>query len=290
MLIVNEKYTSLFNIMNESHDSDKFESKCIRYLRKQFPDHKFKLKGGNNNQRSDILVDDKFYIECKMTENGKKKDGSQTTGFGIKLIDNNRFTYIDESINNESANEILNYINNRVDDCKKFLQPHTGSLDFDLDPIIFARWINNYYLNKNVLFFITVYNKKLVLFKNTIENLLKYFNISCSLRYYKYGTKDLPISKKDIVINALKDKYKKISFNDQGNYLYVCINEDINSQYINIEDNFTIYLSNKNQKEHNYKIMKLSDKSAPRVIFKLHSKLDQDDKDFNEFKKILNKN
>ena len=92
MLIISERYNSIQSLackckFYETKDSDNFEKSCARYLRKQFPDHTFIVKGGNNKTISDILVDDKFYIECKMTESNNKSCVAQSTGFGIKLVD-----------------------------------------------------------------------------------------------------------------------------------------------------------------------------------------------------------
>ena len=146
MLFVNENYNSLYKILyivNETKDSDKFESKCARYLRKQFPDHKFTVKGGSNNQVSDILVDNKFYIECKMTENGTKKNGAQSTGFGIKLVSDNGKQYFECSetaSDNESANKILKYINDNVNDFISITEPHSKTVDLDINALFTSKY------------------------------------------------------------------------------------------------------------------------------------------------------
>jgi len=299
MLIINEEYLANSNLLNNSNlllvnetaDSDRFEAKCTRYLKKNYPDHKFTLKGGNNNQESDILVDDKFYIECKMTENGKKKNGSQSTGFSIKLNEaGNKFEcaeYLDSN-----TDLIMNDINNNFDQCIKLLKPHSKTYSIQLDQKVFAQWIYNYYTGKNVKFIFTVYKGKNVIFKNTVSNILKYFNILADVRYVKYGTKVLPNYLYDEVINSLKHKYKSLHIknnkDENDRNTVVTINSDIEDPYININD-YTIYLSSNTDNDNEYKLMKVSKYGTARVVFTLHSKLEQDIKDLNAFNNYLNK-
>ena len=293
MLVVSNKYESLNKVLNsadlinESAKTDRFESKCARYLRKQFPDHKFTVKGGSNNQVSDILVDDKFYIECKMTENGDSKAGAQSTGFGLKIADN-KFECSDTAEENESAIKMLDYINSNFDEFSKFNEPLSGNLDLDLDPSVFAEWISNYYSNKNAEFFMIQHNGNFAIFKNTLENLLKYFNIAATVRYYKYGTKNLPISQRDIALSALKKKYSISSVRYNNRECYVKTKDDIDSEYFDVDD-LHLYISSKNQKPGEYRIMKLSGIGTPRVLFSLHSKTDQDEADLKQFEDYINK-
>ena len=293
MLIVNNKYESLDRILNglccvnETAQSDRFESKCARYLRKQFPNHKFTVKGGSNNQVSDILVDDKFYIECKMTENGDSKAGAQSTGFGLKIADN-KFECSDTAEENESAVKMLDYINSNFSEFSKFNEPLSGNLDLDLDPSVFAEWISNYYSNKNVPFFIISHSDGYAIFKNTPANLLKYCNISATVRYYKYGTKNLPISQRDVALSALKKKYNISSVRYNNRECYVKTKDTVDSEYFDVDD-LHLYISSKNQKPGEYRIMKLSGIGTPRVLFSLHSKADQDEADLKQFEDYINK-
>jgi len=296
MLFINNKYESLNRILskdiiNETLDSDKFESKCARYLRKHFPGHKFTLKGGNNRTMSDILVDDTFYIECKMTENGNKKVGAQSTGFGIKLIEdgNNKFFECSETAaDNEAASEIMSYINSNFDRFIKLVEPHSSKVMLDLDKSIFAKWISNYYKNKGVEFFITAFNNEYAIFKNTARNLLKYFDIYAFARYYSNGSKNLPLTQRDEIIAGLKKQCRvsSVKFNDMQSI--VKINGLVENPYFDINDT-TIYLSDKDQAPNEYRVMKISGAGSPRILFSLYTKSNQDMKDLAQFERFLNK-
>lgn len=293
MLFVNKKYESLnriLHIVNETKDSDSFESKCAKYLRRQFPDHKFTVKGGNNKTVSDILVDDKFYIECKMTENGKKKVGAQSTGFGIKLVEDGdkRFFECSETADDsDAASQIMSYINDNFDSFVKLTEPHSSKIEFDLDASVFANWIHDYYVKKGVEFFITALNNEYSIFKNTPENLLKYFDINAFARYYSNGSKDLPLSQRDDLIAGLKKQCKISSSRYDDKQSFVTIKGEIENPYFDIGDT-KIYLSNKNQKPNEYRVMKVSGVGSPRILFSLHTKANQDAKDLAQFEKFLN--
>ena len=294
MLFINEKYTSINRILhtvNETKDSDSFESKCARYLRKQFPDHKFTVKGGNNKMVSDILVDDKFYIECKMTENGKKKVGAQSTGFGIRLVEDGdkRFFECSETADDsDAASQIMSYINDNFDSFVKLTEPHSSKIEFDLDASVFANWIHDYYVKKGVEFFITALNNEYSIFKNTPDNLLKYFDINAFARYYSNGSKDLPLSQRDAVLKGLQAQCDISSVRFDDRHSIVTVKNPIEDPYFDIGDT-KIYLSDKNQKPNEYRVMKVSDVGSPRILFSLHTKANQDVKDLEQFKKFLSK-
>lgn len=297
MFSIKEAYESLNKILNHSHivnetkDSDRFESKCARYLRKQFPNHKFTVKGGNNKMTSDILVDDKFYIECKMTENGKKKVGAQSTGFGIKLVedgDRKFFECSETADQNDAASKIMSYINDNFDSFVKLTEPHSSKIMFDLDQSVFAEWISDYYTKKNVEFFITAMNDEYSIFKNTAENLMKYFDIYAFARYYSNGSKDLPLGQREDLIAGLKKlcKVSSVTFNDRQSIIKV--KDVIDQPYFDVNDT-KLYLSDKNQKPNEYRVMKISGIGSPRILFSLHTKSSQDAKDLSQFEKYLSK-
>lgn len=293
MLIVNDSYKSLHTIINSINEtlcSDRFESKCARYLRKNYPEHKFSVRGGNNNTVSDILVDDKFYIECKMTENGDSKSGAQSTGFGIKLVDENtnpHFECSDTAINNTAASKMLEYINSNLDQFIKITKPHSSTSDLNVDPSIFAEWISNYYSNKNVLFFIVPFNNELAIFKNTPANLLKYFNISATARYYSNGSKNLPICQRENVIAALKKVFADLDVYYDNNHTIIKTSSEIDSPYFDAPG-IKVYLSTKHQKPNEYRLMKLPGLGSPRILFSLYSKRGPDSCDISEFERYIN--
>lgn len=296
MFSIKEAYESLnrilkYNIVNETKDSDKFEFKCARYLRKQYPDHKFTVKGGNNKMFSDILVDDSFYIECKMTENGKKKVGAQSTGFGIKLVEdgNKKFFECSETADqSDAAAKIMDYINNNLDSFIKLTEPHSSKVMFDLDANIFADWISDYYTKKNVKFFITALGNEYSIFKNTADNLLKYFDITAFARYYSNGSKDLPLSQREDIVAGLKKQCAISSTTFNGKQTIIKVKNAIDQHYFDVCDT-KVYLSDKNQKPNEYRVMKISGVGSPRILFSLHTKASQDAKDLEQFKKFLSK-
>lgn len=293
MLIINNSYqfsNKFLNNINESRDSDSFEKKCARYLRKCFPNHKFTVKGGNNKMFPDILVDDSFYIECKMTENGDKKNGAQSMAFGIQLVTNGRKSYFkssDTALDIPETKEIMSYINKHIDQFAALTEPHTKTVNIELDKDTLARWLNKSYLSKNVQFFTTLYDGDFVIFKNTISNIKKYFNIILSARYYSNGSKNLPLYQRDEAIEAIKSIHHVKSVRLDDNKTFVTIKDEIESPYIDTDD-FQIYLSRVDG-TNEYRVMKIPGLGSPRVLFTVHTIKPQDDKDFNKFVSYLNR-
>jgi hypothetical protein len=291
MLFLNEDYISLNKLTNESVASDKFEAKCVRYLKKNYPNHSFVLKGGNNSTESDILVDNKFYIECKMTENGKKKDGAQSSGFSLSLnSEGTRFEYSkkDKSGLTNSAKQIVKYINKNFDSFKDLVNRNSKTKDIDLDKRVFSNYINEYYKEKNVKYFMSLHEGKIILFKNTPSMIEKYFDICATVRYLSDGTRYLPKKIRDSVIKFLKSKYKikNVDFNDLNTI--ISTDEPILEPYVDYED-CSLYISNYRMPDNEYKVMKLTGNGAPRVIFNLTTKRDQDIRDVESFEKYINK-
>jgi hypothetical protein len=292
MLFINKQYNELsqLKVINESSvASDSFEKSCIRFLKKNYPDHNFILKGGDNKTVLDILVDDSFYIECKMTESTvSPKKGAQVTGFGIKPSEDNKSFILSNTVtSNEYANIILKYINDNFDEFIKVSKPHTKTCDINLDQKLFATYIYNYYNNKGAKFFIINYNKKFVLFKNTISNLLKYFDISACARYYSNGTKSLPTKYIDPVLSVLKNKYNITNVVLNNDSVYIKSEDLIETPYIDC-DTCQIYLSDYKQEPGTYRVMKCQNIGSTRVLFTIKAKLAQDQKDIDTFEKYLN--
>ena len=295
MLIISERYNSIQSLackckFYETKDSDNFEKSCARYLRKQFPGHTFTVKGGNNKTTSDILVDGKFYIECKMTESNNKPCVAQSTGFGIKLVDNGSsklFECSDTASDSDAAHEILSYINNNIGSFEKLINQHSSKVAIEVDQHVLAEWMYNYYSNKNVVFFMSKYNGDHCIFKNSVDNILKYFDIIAYARYYANGTKDLPLSQRDNLIEGLKKQCKIYSSRYDDRKSIVCIKGEIENPYFDVGGT-KIYLSDKNQKPNEYRVMKVSGVGSPRILFSLHTKANQDTKDLEQFKKFLN--
>lgn len=291
MLIINDSYTQLnniFKITNETSSSDKFEQRCVRYLRNKYPKHIFSLKGGRNNTSSDILVDDEFFIECKMMENGNKRNGAQSTGFGIRLSDDkSKFLCSSTVENNEYADEIIKYINKNFSKFKNLTNSNSGTEEILLDQSVFAKYIHNYYVDKNVMFFMTSYYRDLIIFKNTVSNLIKYFNIVASVRFLKNGTKDLPKNARDIAADVLKKKFNAKAINFTDKMMTVKISSPIINPYIELDDKTTVYLSKIEDTKNEYRIMKVLTIGSPRVSFNILTIRDQDPKDIKIFEDYM---
>jgi hypothetical protein len=293
MLIINDNYNLLhtLNITNESSAaSDKFERKCLRYLKKKYPNHSFSLKGGDNKTTSDILVDGKFYIECKMTESTvSSKKGAQATGFGLRLSDDKKsFCLSDTAINNKSASEMIKYINKNFEEFNKLINPNTGTVNLNIDQKTFAEWINLYYKQKGSKFFIINYNGNLILFKNTVKNLLKYFDIFASARYYSNGSKNLPVKYREQVLAVLNNKYNISDVFLDNTRTYIKTNDIIENKYIKLKD-VIAYLSDYKQKPGIYRLMRSTGIGCVRVLFELKAKTEQDIRDVEVFENYLNK-
>lgn len=293
MLIINDNYNSLYtlNAINESSAaSDKFERKCIRYLKKKYPNHSFSLKGRDNKTTSDILVDDKFYIECKMTEStASSKKGAQATGFGLRLSDDKKsFCVSDTAVNNKSAAEMIKYINKHFEEFNKLTKPNTGTVSINIDQKTFAEWISLYYKQKGSKFFIINYNGNLILFKNSVKNLLKYFDIFASARYYSNGSKNLPVKHRDSVLAVLNNKYNISNVTTDDIKTYIKTDDIIENPYLELE-NITAYLSDYKQTPGTYRLMRSTGIGCVRVLFDLKAKTDQDIRDVEIFENYLNK-
>lgn len=288
MLIINNSYTPLKTVLNESEKSDDFEKKCYDYLKATYSDRDFKLFGSNNNTVSDILVDDSFYIECKMSD-ASMGNGAQATGFTLALTEdengNNKFICSKQSyVKSKVTDKIINYINKNIDEFIELINPNSGTRNILLDKDVFAKCISDYYNGINVKFFMTSKDEKFIIFENTPKKLLYYFDISACARFFGYGTKDLPKGIRDDVIKFLNSKYEVTSVKYDDNITLIKIKDQLSSRYIKYKDT-TIFLSSKYNglSKGEYRVMKSKGKGAPRVMFKLKTINDQSPSDLELF-------
>lgn len=288
MLIINNSYTPLKMVLNESEKSDDFEKKCYNYLKATYSDRDFKLFGSNNNTVSDILVDNSFYIECKMSD-ASLGNGAQSTGFSLALVEdengNNEFVCSKQNyVKSKAMDEIISYINNNIDEFMELINPNSGTRDIFLSKDVFAKYISDYYNDKNVKFFMTSKDDKFIIFKNTPKKLSQYFDISACVRFFGYGTKDLPKGIRDDVISFLNSKYKVKSVRYDGPRTYVKIKNQLPSTHITYKD-IGLFISNKDGRslEGEYRVMKSTGRGAPRVMFKLKTIKNQSSSDLKSF-------
>ena len=274
MLYINSTYTPIRCILNESVASDSFEKMCYDYLKSNYPNRKFELRGSNNNTVADILVDDSFYIECKMSDT-TLGNGAQSTGFGLVLTEdlygNERFECSKQNyVKSKAVDEILNYINNNIDDFIALTEQNSGSINIELDKSVFAKYISEFYNDKNVKFFMTSKNGEFSIFKNSPRKIAQYFDISACVRYFGYGTKSIPKSKREEVINYLNSVYKVKSVRYEGSKTFVTLKKPLQSRYITFND-LNLFMSSAGCDKSEYRIRKLTGRGGARVMFKLRT-------------------
>lgn len=289
MLIINTSYTPLHKLIWESVASDSFEKLCYNYLVLKYPNRKFKLLGSNNNTVADILVDDSFYIECKMSDT-TLGNGAQATGFGLALVKdsmgNDSFECSKQNfVPSKAMNKIIDYINSNIDSFIAVAEPNSGTVDINLPKSIFSQYISDYYKNKNVEFFMTSIDGEFSIFRNTPGKISQYFDISACVRFFGYGTKSLPKGRRDEVLKFLNSQYKVKSVRYDGSKMYVTLKKPIQNRYINYSD-LSLFMSSAGCNEGEYRIMKLTGRGAPRVMFKLRTIKSQSPADLKSFEKF----
>ena len=157
-----------------------------------------------------------------------------------------------------------------------------------MDQSVFANWISDYYKSKNVKYFISMYGCSYIIFENTPKNLLKYFDIVAFARYYANGTKNVPLSARDSVLDYINKRLNVKHIRFDGLKTIITLKDTPNDKYIQVPDSIKVFLSDKGQKENEYRLMKVSSVGTPRILFGLSSKLEQDKKDLDKFEKFLN--
>jgi hypothetical protein len=223
-----------------------------------------------------------------MTENGKKRDGAQITCFNLLLDKENKFEIAnrDKSDLVESSSNIIEYINSNFDSFSKLVNQNSKVVNVDLDKRVLSNYIHEFYDKKNVKFFITTFENKLVLFRNAPAKIEKYFDISASVRYVSNGTRNLPKNMRDSVSDFLKKRYKLKDIHYDGAHTIITSADPIEEKYIDFNDSH-LYISDYNLDENAYRVMKLADKGSPRVLLKVKTKRNQDASDLESFEKYI---
>lgn len=159
-----------------------FEVFCVTYLNKTYG-NKFAKKGESDSTTSDILFtgNNPFYIEAKMPH-------SQCGQF--VLIPNRAEYKFDYSPKNKSeinpyTQEIMQFMSENF---SEYANLSTKGKIVPLPESVFVNWIKEYYKSKGVKFFIT-YNADFIIFP--IEHFEHYFNVSCTYRIKKSGSRHL---------------------------------------------------------------------------------------------------
>ena len=241
-----------------------FERDCLKYLFDNFNEYaSFEAIGGADSTVSDIKVITKtnkeFFIEVKHSP-------AQCGQF--VLIPNDKTQTFEFSNRNASrlttaAKEIINNMNLNY---TKYKNAGTAgqNIEFENSDKIFAKWIIEYYKNKETKFIIT---NNYLLFH--INDILNYFDIGCQYRIKKSGSSSVGMIHKDSVIEFI-DKMKlnnyRYSYNN-GN-LIVFTTDNIDKKIVEIESNSYMF----SKRSECYEIRKLSNTKNANVIFSVNLK------------------
>lgn len=275
--------------MQKSVKKDKswkvFELECSEYLNNIYGNKNliFKRVGSSKSNVSDIQVVQNskglFYIESKM----KKSQSGQF----VLLIEDNKFTYSSANKDelNEHVKEIIYYINSKFDNFKDVEQ---STKKIDLSTSIFEKWIISHYKSLGTKFIITEDNNEKIIFP--IEQIGKYFKITCNLRRKKSGSRYMPKKDLEKVSNYLKKRYDKfisISYIDKKPVVNFNNTLETEFKFSIEEDNYKISL----EEDSSLGIVrKLSKTNNPTIIFslELYNNVQSED-DLQKFINIIKK-
>lgn len=256
---------------------EQFELRCCEYLKKYYEtgEAEFYHMGGMDSTKSDIAVikngDIRFYIEAK--------DTLAQSGQFVLLPDEERGIFVFSPKNRSKPNEltdiIVDYMN---DDFDRFNHAGTKGVALDIDTDVFAKWIVEYYIRKNVKYVIS-YDGEYVIFP--IRQFARYFKISAKYRIKKSGSGEPAKRSIPIVTQCIRERYASAKFRQFGKKLFADISERV------VEDKFemgkyTYYLAERGFGE--YEVRKLSNTYNMNVIFSVELKRRQDENDLEEFK------
>lgn len=239
---------------------ENFESECLKFLKKEYPNYTFSRSGGADSTIPDIYVENDgtpYYIEVKMP--------NAQSGQFVVIYDeeSGTFKFSDKNKTQENpyTDEIIRYMNIEFE---KFRNAGTKGEEILIDTKIFIDWIIDNYKEKDVRYFITKKDDNFILIP--IDDFGKYFNVKAVYRVKKSGSSSVPISKFPIVQKYLTNM--KIENKIKNNKLFV--NNYHNTPfYFNIENNdYYIPDNTENCKE----VRKLSHTNNANVIFEISLK------------------
>ncbi len=255
--------------MNTKMKWEIFEKNVLLFLNKNInrDNIEFKESGKSNSRSSDILVyrnkEIVFSIESKFLP-------SQCGQFVIEKT-NHEFI---ESRKNFTANSFSNEILLEINKIKKNLSENFSLIKLKLNKNLMINWVKEHYSKKNVLFFIISRNVDKDFKIIRIDNIDKYFELSCVIRRKKSGSRDIPISKRELVIEKLVKHLKNensllIDYKFEGKSTIVTTNREPKEKYFGSKNFFLSKIEN-----NNYKIKSLSSTNNLTVIFSVDISLE----------------
>lgn len=259
-----------------------FEEPSCKFLTENYSngDVLFRSVGGSDSTLSDIevIIDGnlKFFIESKMS-------GAQCGQF-VLLDTNDNFIYSprNKSIENEYSIYIMNYINRNYIDFKSV---STKSIPINLGQSIFANWIINHYLSKNVKYIITGYDlNNFIIFP--LNKFNEYFNITANFRVKKSGSRDLSKIHANEAQSIINKFYKADDIYYKNNKAFIKIYNELPMNITLAGEFYNYYLVH--NIDNIYHVRMLSNTFNANVIFSCNLKQNQNINDLLIFKNDVN--
>ncbi len=205
-----------------------FENECYKYLKENYNTKATFLPcGKSDSTKPDIQVcnkkgEERFYIEVKSK--------SAQAGQFVVVSDEEQKCFTLSAKNklkdNKHTQEIVDCMNKNFN---KYNSASTAGVGFSEMEELLYKWVVEFYLNKNVKYFMTENNIIL-----PTEKLHNYFNISATYRIKKSGSRDISKSKADIIGDYFLNNNHISSYEYTNKKLYV------NSATLNIGQKFII--------------------------------------------------
>lgn len=257
---------------------EKFENDCYEYLKRTYPNTIFHLEGCMDSTKSDIAVLKNgithFYIEVK--------DSTAQSGQFVLNPDEKSETFVFSPRNRSKPNGMteimIQYMNN---DFHRFNNAGNAGQSLNIDTNVFADWIIDHYISKNVKYVISRGRDYVIL---PIHKFNKYFQINATYRIKKSGSGVPAIKDMPIVKNTISRLYPSATYAHEGKKLYVKITDALITDKFVLGDS-TFFLSKRTQNE--YEVRKLSNTYKMNVIFSIKLIKSQDINDLIEFEAEL---
>lgn len=224
--------------------------------------------GGHDSTVPDILVtskksDKSFYVEVK-------SESAQSGQFAvIPLLEEKKFVFsgMNKTAENYNEKKMIEHLNKHWD---KYGQVSTKGLDIDLPSATLSRWITDYYVQKNVKFFISGNMKNPVIIP--VKQFSEAFSVTACLRKKRSGTAVLGKRIYNTVKQRLLAKDGNAYLKSDGKNTVVITSKLDSSDKIVLKDPtpMEFLLSPNDNFENGYTIRKRSNTNNPNIIFSIN--------------------
>jgi len=257
-----------------------FEEHCYLYLTRQYSESgtKFIKLGSNDSTLPDIEVHPAnkapFFMEAKAS--------NAQCGQFVLIPDKSSETFSYSTHNKSDLNEYSAAIIEHMDkNYESFIAAGTKGQQIRLPKQIFYYWIMNYYLSKNVKYFITK-GSSFIIFP--IEKFNSYFNVSATYRMKKSGSTNPSKANQTEVIQLLSKDSFSFSTYSKGKAFYISTTTNINNLKI-IGNKYTYMF--KESDRNIYQVRQLSNTCNSNVIFSISLKQQQNPVDLRNFQAAI---